>query len=91
MEAKNLRIEKGDPSPSQKGQGSVYLIPIDDMPEDIVSGEKRRLIIEGTFNKDEQGLIIDVDRILTEKLHSRNDPLQSNIEKGLDIEIKLNK
>jgi len=91
MEAKNIRTEKGNPSPSQNGQGSTYLIPLDDMPQGIVSGENGELIIEGLFTTDEQGLIIKVDRISMRKPHDRNDPLQSKIEQGLDIEIKLSK
>lgn len=91
MEPKNLRLERGSESASQNGQGATYIIPADDVPEGIVSGEKGKLIIEGLFSIDDQGLIIEVDRISTEKLNSRTDPLQDNIERGLDIEIKLNK
>ena len=91
MPEHNLRVGKGPQSPSEKGEGSTYFIPADDMPEGIKSGEKVKLIIEGIINTDEQGASIRADRIYVENINSRNDPLQEKLETGLDIEIKLNK
>jgi hypothetical protein len=91
MENQNLRIEKGTEAPSEKGEGSTYFIPRDDMPEGIKSGEKIKLIIEGLVNVDEQGLSIKADKIYVEDIDSRNDPTQSGIEDGLNIEIGIKK
>lgn len=82
----NLRQEKGSHNPSQKGEGSTYFIPADDMPENMPSGETIKLIIEGIVNTDEQGATIKVDSISFEK-KGRTNPLQDNIESGLKIEI----
>ena len=83
-EMKNLRAEKGSQSPAVKGEGSIYIIPSDDVPEGISSGEKYKIIIEGLCNLDEQGLIINVDRVYVEKVKTYTDPLQDKIEQGLN-------
>lgn len=84
-------MEKGTEAPSEKGEGSTYFIPRDDMPEGVQSGEKIKLIIEGLANIDEQGLSIKVDKIYVENIASRNDPTQTSLEQGLNIEIKIKK
>lgn len=88
---RNLRVEKGTEAPSEKGEGSTYFLPRDDMPEGIKSGETIKLIIEGLVNVDEQGLSIKADKIYVENLDSREDPTQSKIEKGLNVEINITK
>lgn len=91
MPMTNLRYEKGTQAPDVKGEGSTYMIPADDMPDGIQTGEKYKIIIEGTCNTDEQGLIIEVDRISAEKVKVYTDPLQDKIEKGLTIEVNIPK
>ena len=82
--AKVLRFEKGSQAPSAKGEGSVYIIPQDDLPEGISSGERLKLIIEGLVNLDEQGAIINVERIYIDRGQRKyTDPVQDSIEEGL--------
>ena len=49
------------------------------------------MIIEGTFNNSDEGGLIQIDKIYPEYAYQRTDPLQDSIEKGLDIEINVNK
>ncbi len=84
------RISKGQETAEYKGQGSVYIIPSDDMPEGLQSGKRYKMIIEGVLNNDDQGGVITVDRIYAEEVNSRDDPLQKEIEEGLKIEEKDN-
>ncbi len=87
--AKVLRVEKGTQSPSEKGQGSTYVIPADDLPDGIISGENMKVVIEGLVNIDEQGAIINVDRIYVERMQPKyTNPVQDSIEDGLKEEIK---
>jgi hypothetical protein len=89
--AKVLRLEKGSQSPSVKGEGSVYIIPADDSPDGIQCGEKYKILIEGVCNMDEQGLIINVDRISAEKYINRTNPIQDSLEAGFKDEMSKNK
>ena len=91
MQPINLRQEKGTQAPSQKGEGSTYFIPADDLPDGLKSGETIKLIIEGVINIDEQGGTIKVDSVSVENKPQRTDPLQDNIEKGLHIEMSIKK
>lgn len=91
MPEQTLRAVKGSNSPLQKGEGSTYFIPADDMPEGMKSGEQVKLIIEGLVTVDEQGASIRADKIYIENMKSRDDPNQSMIEKGLTIEMNIKK
>jgi len=82
MEGKNLRMSKGTHNPSRLGEGSVYFIPQDDVPEGLVSGEEVKIVLDGVVNLDEQGLIINVNSIYAVK-NKRTDALQDSIEAGL--------
>lgn len=81
------RVEKGQESPENTGQGSIFLIPTTDVPEGLTSGKKYRIIFEGLVNLDDQGATINLDRIYAEELNNRNDLTQDRLETGLTIEI----
>lgn len=81
------RVVKGEQTPENKGQGSIFLIPADDMPEGLISGKKYKIILEGLVNLDEQGATVNVDRIYSEEFDRRVDPTQQSLESGLKIEI----
>jgi hypothetical protein len=90
--AKVLRFEKGTQSPSVKGEGSIYVIPADDVPDGMTSGKKMKVIIEGLVNIDEQGAIINVDRIYIDRSKPKyTNPVQDSIEAGLKEESSNNK
>lgn len=87
---KTMRVEKGQQDGSEKGEDSVYMIPRDDMPDGLVSGERAKIILEGIVNIDEQGASIKLEKITCEALgkpYSRTDPAQDKIEKELTIQI----
>lgn len=88
MENQNLRMEKGSEAPSERGAGSTYFIPRDDMPEGIVSGSKIELVIEALANVDEQGLILKVDKLYFKNVDTRDDPTQKGLEEDLEAESK---
>jgi hypothetical protein len=91
-DAKVLRFEKGTQSPAVKGQGSIYVIPADDVPDGMTSGEKMKVIIEGLVNIDEQGAIINVDRIYIDRSEKKyTDPTQDSLEAGFKDEMSKNK
>ena len=48
------------------------------------------MIIEGTFNSSDEGGTIQIDKIYPEKAYQKTDPLQDSIEKGLEIDLKIN-
>ena len=85
------RIKKGSEAGEFKGQGSSYVIPRDDLPEGLKSGENIIAKIYGVININEDGGVITVDKIEFEKLNSRDDPLQKKIEEGLSIMVKIKK
>ena len=85
------RVVKGEQTPENKGQGSIFLIPADDTPEGLVSGKKYKIILEGLVNLDNQGATVNLDRIYAEETNSRNDPTQDGLEAGLTIEINKGK
>jgi len=84
------RIERNRDQSSPQGEGDVFMIPLDILPKGLPSGEKVRLIVEGTLNITAEDGILKIDKIYPE-MKERTDPLQDNIEKGLDIEINVNK
>jgi hypothetical protein len=88
MESMNIRQARGSESPSEKGQGAVYFIPRSDMPEGDYSGEDITVCIDGSASTDEQGMSIKVERIYIKK---HNESIQDKVEKGLQLEISLNK
>lgn len=77
------RISRGEINGEATGRGSVFMIPREDMPDGLVSGEKQKVIIEGLINTDEQGATIKVDRIYFETM-SRENPLQKRVETALN-------
>ena len=83
------RILKGEGE--FKRQNSAYIIPADDMPDGLVNGQKYKMIIEGTLTIDEQRGVIEADKIYAEEATSRDDPLQKQIEDGLNIEVSVEK
>lgn len=83
------RIDRNRQEPAVKGEGDVFIIPADILPDDLESGAKVKMIIEGTFNSSDDGGTIQIDKIYPEKAYRKTDPLQDSIEKGLDIEINL--
>jgi hypothetical protein len=83
------RIDKNREQPAVQGEGDVFIIPLDVLPKNLNSGEKVKLIIEGTLNITQEEGVMQVDKIYPENA-SRTDPLQDSIEKGLDIELKIN-
>ncbi len=86
------RINRNRQEPAVPGEGDVFMIPSDILPDNLESGQKVKLIVEGTFNKTDEGGTMQIDAIYPEKKESpRTDPLQDSIEKGFDIEISLNK
>jgi hypothetical protein len=85
------RLDRGREGAEFKGGGSTYIIPGDDMPSGITSGQNIIAKIHGIITVDEQGGIIEVEKIEIEVVNSRDDPLQKSIEDGLDIEDKLKK
>ena len=85
------RLDRGREGAEFKGGGSTYIIPGDDMPSGITSGQKIIAKIHGIITVDEQGGIIEVEKIEIEVVNSRDDPLQKSIEDGLDIEDKPKK
>jgi len=84
------RIEKGSESPEYAGQGDKFLIPRDILPEGLKSGESVKIVLEGDISIDEQGGVITLERLYCENPHSREDPLQSSMEKGLKEEMAKN-
>ena len=85
------RMAKGPETAEFKGKGSTYVIPADDMPENVESGEHIIAKIYGIITIDEGGGVIEVERIEIEKINSRDDPLQKNIEDGLTIDLSIKK
>ncbi len=81
------RILKGVSTGEYKGQGSAYIIPADDMPVGLSSGKRYKFIIQGPLQIDDQGGVIMVERIYAEELDSREDPIQKQIEEGLNTQV----
>ena len=85
------RLDRNRQEPAVKGEGDVFIIPSDILPDNLESGKKVKIVIEGTFNNSDEGGLIQIDKIYPEYAYQRTDPLQDSIEKGLDIEINVNK
>ena len=84
------RINRNRQEPATPGEGDVFLIPSDILPDGLISGNKVKIIVEGTFNKTDEGGTIQIDKIYPEN-STRTDPLEDSITKGLEIDISLNK
>jgi len=84
------RIDRSREEPAVKGEGDVFIIPADILPDNLESGAKIKMIIEGTFNSSDEGGTIQIDKIYPEKAYQKTDPLQDSIEKGLEIDLKIN-
>lgn len=86
------RIGEGSRMPEVPGQGSVFMIPADLMPEGFISGERLQVILDGFLSSsDESGGTVQIDRILFKRLNemqNRADPIQQRIEIGLKEEEK---
>ena len=85
------RMDRGREGAEFKGGGSTYIIPASDMPDGVKSGQKIIAKIHGIINIDEQGGVIEVEKIEIENVNSRDDPLQQSIEDGLKIEVNIEK
>jgi hypothetical protein len=83
------RTERNRQEPAVKGEGDVFIIPADLLPDNLESGSKVKMIIEGTFNSSDEGGTIQIDKIYPEKSYQRTDPLQDSIERGIDIELNI--
>jgi len=82
------RINRNRQEPAVPGEGDVFMIPSDILPDNLESGNKVKIIVEGTFNKTDEGGTIQIDKIYPENA-TRTDPLEDSISKGLDIEISM--
>ena len=85
------RMDRGREGAEFKGGGSTYIIPASDMPDGVKSGQKIIAKIHGIITIDEQGGVIEVEKIEIENVNSRDDPLQKEIEDGLKIEVNIEK
>jgi hypothetical protein len=83
------RLDRGREGAEFKGGGSTYIIPASDMPDGVKSGQKIIAKIHGIITVDEQGGVIEVEKIEIENVNSREDPLQKEIEDGLDKGMKI--
>lgn len=86
------RIGEGSRLPEVPGQGSVFMIPADLMPDGFIAGERLQVILDGFLSStDESGGTIQLERILFKRLNQmqdRSDPIQQRIEIGLKEEEK---
>lgn len=83
------RIDRSREEPAVRGEGDVFIIPSDILPDNLESGAKIRMIIEGTFNSSDEGGTIQIDKIYPEKSYQKTDPLQDKIERGLNIDLSI--
>lgn len=83
------RVMRNRQEPAVAGEGDVFFIPSDILPDNLESGNKVKIIVEGTFNKTDEGGTIQIDKIYPEKAYQKTDPLQDSIEKGLEIDISV--
>ena len=84
------RLGKQSNDGGTKGEGDSFLFPPDCVPEGITEGENVRIVLVGTMvSIDEQGGVLRLDRIETEKTAARKDPTQNEIEKGLQLQVEL--
>lgn len=84
------RIDKGRDAPNEAGSDNVFLIPRDILPEGLESGDNVKITLEGSLNIDDQGGVLRVKRIYPEKMEpGRDEPIQSSIEKGLDLQLNI--
>jgi len=83
------RTDRKRQEPAVQGEGDTFVFPADLVPDGLESGKKVKIIIEGTFNRTDEGGTIQIDKIYPEYAHQKTDPLQDSIERGIDIELNI--
>ena len=83
------RTVRNRQEPAVAGEGDTFVFPADLVPDGLESGNKVKIIVEGTFNRTDEGGIVQIDKIYPEKAYQKSDPLQSSIERGIDIELNI--
>jgi hypothetical protein len=91
------RINKDRKDPWMNGEKDVFFIPRDLLPENLSSGKEYKVIIEGVYNEDEQGGVVNAERVYfdepdkKEEVKDREDDVQKKAEGFLQVEIGLKK